>query len=210
MASGGPARWFFDGWSRFYDQPIVQWLTYRPVHDAVLDALRTIRPHRLLDVGCGTGLLTTRMVRELDTATTVGCDFSAGMLAQARARLERVYWVQADALRLPIRDCSVDAVVSTEAFHWFPDQKRALEEFFRVLVPGGHALVAIVNTPNEVTRSVFRLGSSALGQPFDWPTRAGMRALFESAGLRVEAQRRIYRVPAGMLLPAVLTSARRP
>ena len=33
---GGPDRWLFDVWSRFYDAPLVQRLTYRPEHDAVL------------------------------------------------------------------------------------------------------------------------------------------------------------------------------
>ncbi|MGH7895489.1 MAG: class I SAM-dependent methyltransferase, partial [Candidatus Binatia bacterium] len=95
-------------------------------------------------------------------------------------------------------------------FHWFPDKRRALGEFFRVLAPGGRLLVALVNTPNEVVRTAFRIGSSAIGQPFDWPTRVEMRAMFERAGLRVETQRRVYRIPAGMLLPPVMTVGVRP
>jgi len=110
-----------------------------------------------------------------------------------------------DAQRLPLRDASVDAVVSTEAFHWFPDKERALAEIFRVLVPGGRLLVAIVNTPNAAVRTIFQLASHAAGQPFDWPTRGEMRALCERGGFRVEAQRRVFRIPAGLSLPPVLT-----
>ena len=210
MPRRGPSRGFFDVWSRVYEQPLVQWLTYRPVHDAVVRALRPLHPRRALDVGCGTGLLTTRLARELAGTSVVGCDFSSGMLDQARAHPERVAWVRGDALRLPFRDASVDAIVSTEAFHWFPDQRRALAEFFRILVPGGHLLVAIVNTPNRNVRTMFRVASSAVGQPLDWPTQAEMRALVESAGFRVDSQRRLYRLPAGLLLPPVLTTAVRP
>src|SRR5262249_49482839 len=43
-------RWFFDVWSVFYDQPLVQRLTYRPVHEAVLRALRRREPGALLDL----------------------------------------------------------------------------------------------------------------------------------------------------------------
>jgi ubiquinone/menaquinone biosynthesis C-methylase UbiE len=205
VARRGPARWFFDAWSLAYDQPLVQWLTYRPVHDAVLAELRALAPRTVVDVGCGTGLLTTRLVHELANVHVVGLDFSAGMLAHARARSRAVPWVCGDALRLPLRDASADAIVSTEAFHWFPDQPAALAEFRRVLRPGGRALVAIVNTPTAGVRAIVRAGSAVVGQPFDWPTRAEMRALFERAGLRIGGQRRVYRLPAGVLLPPVLT-----
>jgi len=205
----GPSRWLFDAWSGFYDLPLIQRLTYRPVQDAVVAALRELRPRHVLDVGCGTGLLASRLSRELDGATLTGCDFSHGMLVHARGHGARVSWVQGDAQRLPFRDASADAIVSTEAFHWFPDQRRALAEFFRVLVPGGRLLVALVNTPNDAVRTVFRVASSVIGQPFDWPTREEMRELLEEAGFEVESQRRVYRIPAGMLLPPVMTVGRR-
>lgn len=209
-AIAGPSRGLFDLWSTFYDLPLVQRLTYRPVQDVVVAALRATAPRRVLDVGCGTGLLTARLARELPGASVVGCDFSDGMLAHARAHRGPLGWVQGDAERLPFRDRSADAIVSTEAFHWFPDQRRALAEFRRVLVPGGRLLIAFVNTPNDAIRTVFRVASRVVGQPFDWPTRAEMRDLCTGAGLRVEAQRRIVRIPAGLTLPPVLTIATRP
>src|SRR5689334_14000263 len=199
----GPSRSLFDVWSTFYDLPLVQRLTYLPVQDAVVSALRSVAPRRVLDVGCGTGLLATRLRTELPAATIAGCDFSHGMLERARDRDAAVGWIRGDAQRLPLRDASVDAIVSTEAFHWFPDKPRALAEIFRALVPGGRLLVAIVNTPNAAVRTIFQLASQAAGQPFDWPTRADMRALCESAGFRVESQRRVFRIPAGFSLPPV-------
>jgi ubiquinone/menaquinone biosynthesis C-methylase UbiE len=206
----GPSRSLFDVWSTFYDLPLVQRLTYLPVQDAVVAALRPFAPRRVLDVGCGTGLLATRLRAELPAAAIAGCDFSGGMLQRARERDAAVGWIRGDAQRLPLRDSSVDAIVSTEAFHWFPDKERALAEIFRVLVPGGRLLVAIVNTPNVAVRTIFQLASRVAGQPFDWPTRDEMRALCERAGLRVHAQRRVFRIPAGLSLPPVLTIAVRP
>ena len=108
----GPRQFFFDLWSRFYDLPWVQRLIYRPVHDAVLAAAPRHDRRPVLDVGCGTGLFTTRLRRELQRPV-VGCDFSAGMLEQAAARSRRVGWVQANALTLPFRDQTFGAVVST-------------------------------------------------------------------------------------------------
>ena len=205
MSAPGPSRWFFDAWARIYDAPLVQRLTYRPVHDAVVRELVPRRPRRVVDVGCGTGLLTTRLRAALPDARVTGVDFSGGMLAQAAARAPGAAWVRGDALRLPIGSERIDAIVSTEAFHWFPDQTAALAEMRRVLVPGGVVLVALVNVPNDVVAAATGLASRVLGQPLAWPTRARMRALFAGAGLTVVAQRWIFRVPAGLLLPPVLT-----
>jgi hypothetical protein len=47
-------------------------------------------------------------------------------------------------------------------------------------------------------------------RPFYWPTRRRMRALLEAAGFVVEAQRRVYPIPAGLLFPPVPTIAVRP
>ena len=123
--SGGQRRGFFDVWSRVYDLPPVQAAIYHPVHDAVLGELRAHPARRILDVGCGTGDLTARLRAELTTDLVAGCDFSAGMLEQAAARTRAVRWLQGDATRLPFTDSSFEAVVSTEAFHWFPDPNAA-------------------------------------------------------------------------------------
>jgi ubiquinone/menaquinone biosynthesis C-methylase UbiE len=201
---------FFDIWSGFYDAAWVQRLYYRPVHDAVLAALRAPAHGRILDVGCGTGLLSRRLERSRSGSRVIGCDFSAGMLQHAAAHPSKVAWVQGDATRLPFQDATFDAIVSTEAFHWFPDQPRALAEFHRVLVPGGRLLVALIHVPLDLFTRAAHAGSALLGEPASWPTRERMRALVEGAGFRVAAQKRVYRIPMGLLLPPVLTVAVRP
>lgn len=205
----GPKRWFFDAWSRVYDMPLVQRATYRPVQDAVIDALGPVRHARVLDIGCGTGLLPCRLIDSFPGARVVGCDFSGGMLAHAAARGAAVRWVQGDAGRLPFADQVFDAIVSTEAFHWFPDQAAALAEFFRVLTPGGRLLLALMNTPAVLLSAALHVGSRLLGEPFYWPTNRQMREWVEAAGFQIERRQRIYRLP-GLLFPPVLTCARRP
>src|SRR5882724_3315065 len=130
----GPSRGFFDVWSRFYDLPLVQAATYRPLHDAIVRALARGPHAAIVDVGCGTGQLVARLGAMPATNRVVGIDLSAGMLAQAAARLRALpperrdvgRLIRADAARLPLADHAFDVVVSTEAFHWFPDQDACL------------------------------------------------------------------------------------
>jgi SAM-dependent methyltransferase len=132
------------------------------------------------------------------------------MLARADGNARLATLVQGSAAALPFRDSSFDAVVSTEAFHWFPDQDRASREFFRVLSPRGRLFVSLVNPPLEVMSLAGRRLSQLVGEPARWPTRERMRGLVEEAGFRVESQRTVLRLPATLVLPSVLTIAARP
>ncbi|MBX3023429.1 methyltransferase domain-containing protein [bacterium] len=202
----GPDRRFFDLWARVYDLPVVQRAAYWPIHDAVVAALAERPPRRVLDLGCGTGQLADRLQRAWRGARVTGCDFSAGMLAQARRRSRRVRWVRGDAQRLPFADRRFDAVVTTEAFHWFPDQRRALAECRRVLAPDGRLLLAVASPPFAVVADLAAAASRLVGEPFRWPTAGEIRDHLEAAGFRVETQRRIFRLP-GLLMMPVLTVA---
>lgn len=203
----GPRQSFFDLWSRVYDLRAVQWAFYRPVHQAVLRELRRPPARRILDVGCGTGILTERLARELDAELVCGCDFSIGMLEHARTRRAGP-WVQADAQRLPVSKGSIDVVVSTESFHWFPDPDAALAEFRRVLVPNGRLLVGVVNMRTASMSLVASAIAARLGEPAHWTTRAEMKHRVERAGFRVVRQHRVARI-GGITLPTVLTVATR-
>jgi len=207
MGVAGPKRWLFDTWSLFYDLPWIQRAVYRAPQDAVLARLRAASCRTVLDVGCGTGQLAARIRRDLPGTRVVGCDFSNGMLRQARARERGAWWVQGDAGHLSFRSGTFDAVASTEAFHWFPDQRSALAEFRRVLRPGGRLLLALVNPRFALTGRVMHLASRAVGEPFYWPTASEMRRQVRAAGFHVEQQVRLFRLPGALLLPPVLTVA---
>jgi ubiquinone/menaquinone biosynthesis C-methylase UbiE len=189
----------FDVLARAYDTEIVQRIGYRPAQDEVVAELRKAGSRRILDVGCGTGILAARIDDELSPEIVYGCDASAGMLAQAQSRSSEVHWCQGQAEHLPLPDGEVDAVVSTNAFHFF-DKPAALADFFRVLAPGGIAVVVMVSSP---TVGISRL--TAVSGTGSFPTRREMRALFGNAGFDKVTQRRVDR-PFLRIVPECVTT----
>jgi ubiquinone/menaquinone biosynthesis C-methylase UbiE len=169
--------------SRVYDLPLLQTLAYRSNHDAVMDELARRDVKVIVDVGCGTGVLTERIARELHPQRLVGCDASGGMLAKARERDVEVEWQLTRAESLPIESDAVDAIVCTEAFHFF-DQPAAMAEFRRILRPGGSVIVVSVLT-----------------------ARGQMQKLVADAGLELVDQRVARRLPG--MPGSLVTIARR-
>lgn len=110
---------------------------------AVLGHARVGAGSSVLDVGCGTGVLTVAAVRTVgDEGSVVGVDPNEGMLAVARRSAPTVGWRQAPAEDLPFDDRSFDHTVSQFAAMFFVDRAAALDEMARVTVAGGTVTIA--------------------------------------------------------------------
>ena len=100
----------------------------------------------VLELGSGGGLDTTLLFKRLGASTRViGVDLSLDMVQRAarslgELELSHVYNTQAVAEELPVRDNSVDWVVSNGIFNLSPEKERILSEIHRVLKPKGHVL----------------------------------------------------------------------
>ncbi|MFE0170672.1 methyltransferase domain-containing protein [Streptomyces sp. NPDC059002] len=126
-----------------------------------LAALSGARPgDRVLDVGCGTGLLTRRMARTVaPDGSAVGVDPSPSVLAYARDHTTEANCSYEEGVgqELGLPDASVDVVVSCLALHHVPEDQRqaAVREMHRVLRPGGRLMLADFRPPR--TRAARRL-----------------------------------------------------
>jgi len=134
----------------------------RTKHDAVLARVTVQDGARVLDVGCGTGLLAARLPR----ARVVGVDLSSGMLERARVRLLPV---QGSALALPFRDGAFELVFAvTSLLVPARELTRALLELGRVARPGARVAVTLLreNAPAGFTRELRACGLEPEAEAF--------------------------------------------
>ena len=104
----------------------------------VTRAVTGIAYPRLLDLGCGTGVLAERVIEEVPQARLACIDLSPRMVEVACARLGNTSEISlGDAEHLPFHDASFDVVWCNDSFHHYPDPERAAFQVWRVLAPGG-------------------------------------------------------------------------
>ncbi len=130
----------------------------------LLDSIGPARGLRILDVGCGDGVLATPLAQ--DGAQVTGLDASADMLASAHRRARaagvEVDLVEGDAGNLPFPAGQFDCVVSVATLCFVEDPRPTIREMVRVLQPGGRLILGELGRWNlwAVQRRVKgRLGS---------------------------------------------------
>jgi len=113
---------------------------------------------RVLDVACGTGDLSLTLF-ESTGARVIGTDFCRPMLGIAATKIPRdIPLIEGDALNLPFRDSSFDAVTIAFGLRNLASVEGGLAELRRVLKPGGWVAVLEFSRPaNAMLRPVFGL-----------------------------------------------------
>ena len=148
---------------------------------------------RVIDVACGTGILTREVaLRTGSTGAVIGIDPNPGMVAVAKQLAPAIEWREGVAESLPFPDQSFDAVVSQFGLMFFTDQRQALREMLRVLAPGGRLAVAVWDSldsmpayASEVVlleHTAGRQAADALRAPFVLGNRKHLAELFSEVG----------------------------
>lgn len=107
---------------------------------------------QVLEIACGTGILTGELVAALGTTADItSTDLNDAMIAVAKSHVasDRVRWQTADATSLPFDHASFDVVVCQFGCMFFPDKAAAAREVRRVLRPGGVFLFNVWGTLAE-------------------------------------------------------------
>ena len=120
-----------------------------PAHDLMLDMVDLQPGEHVLDVACGTGLVSLRMAATVGASgAVVGTDISGEMVEAARRiaverHVTKVRFERADAEALPFASTTFDAAVCGLGLMYVPDPIKALAEMRRLLRPGGRAAAAV-------------------------------------------------------------------
>jgi ubiquinone/menaquinone biosynthesis C-methylase UbiE len=189
----------FDRRAESYDRgPLGTWHRLVVERTASIALAAVATPTRVLDVGCGTGLLLELLAARLpETVELAGVDPAQGMVARSRERLvgdRRVAVEHAAAELLPFDAGSFDLMVSSMSFDHWKDQPAGLAECRRVLRDDGRLVVA-------------DLLAGWLGRRRRARTVPRASRLFPDAGLRPLGWERVYDLGPLRLVQAVVAEA---
>jgi ubiquinone/menaquinone biosynthesis C-methylase UbiE len=136
-------------------------------YEMVAEDILTCYPAKsILDIGTGPGWLLVKLYQRSPSLRLVGIDLSASMVVQARKNLAGLRLADiikvcvGKSSQLPFAVASFDTVVSTGSLHHWKDPLAGLNEIYRVLKPGGYALIydIVRDTPADIleqTRQEF-------------------------------------------------------
>lgn len=180
-----------------YNQYMGRWS--RQIAPRFLDWLAVPAERDWLEVGCGTGALSSTILARCEPRSLLSIDPSEGFLATARANVTdaRVTFQVGDVQALPVPDASRDVVASALMLNFVPDRPRALAEMKRALRPGGRLGFYVWDYPGEgmeFMRAFWHAASEldpaaadlAENKRFPFCTQDGLRALVADAGFVAE------------------------
>ena len=148
----------------------------------------------VLDVGCGTGVLTRELTRHVGgNGSATGFDLSESMLGVARVRCPEATFKQGNVVDLPFDDQSFDVVISSFMLMFVPKPEKALSEMRRVLKTGGRLVVSVWQglENNVVYRKLVEAthevagadSANSLAWPFSMGEPGRLESIFRAAGI---------------------------
>jgi len=164
-----------------------------PLAVKFLDLLDPQRGQRVLDVGCGTGIVTAELAERVGQEAVSAIDPSPPFLSAVRMRLPHVDLRDGHAEEMPFDDDAFDLALAQLSVHFMADPARGVAEMARVVRPGG-TVAAVVwdvhggGSPLAVFwRAAHAFDPNAMAaSPLPGPEDADLTTIFERAGLQPE------------------------
>ena len=211
MARSERVARYWDKLADLYDEnELLAGATYPAIVESIKDEFTPM--DRLLEVGAGTGILTVEVALLVQHVTCT--DIAPEMVERARAKLaqfEHVDYRVEDAAGLSLEDGSFDVVLCCNVLHQMANPGLAVEEFHRVLRPGGKLLAITITQGDMSLWGKVRMGVEyffRFGIPPEMHTfrLSSFRRLISDAGFDVLKSALVARDP----LPTAYVAARKP
>ena len=210
-------HWQLEGSAaELYQRYLVPAITTKWAED-LIDRVQPRPGEAVLDVACGTGVVTRLAAKRVAQRRVAALDLNAGMLAVARSVPNEgapIDWIEGSALCMPFPSDSFDVVLCQLGLQFFPDQGRALREMRRVLrntgraalsvyspierTPGAYAFVLALDDVIGADASRIKRGEHAFTDP------AQLETLLRDAGFDADVQT----VEQTIVFPSVLDYVR--
>ena len=121
--------------------------------DKYITYLGIKKDFKVLDLGCGTGVISIRLSELLrKRGAGVCCDFSIPMLRVAKKKIEHVNFICADAEQLPFKSGFFDTVVCFSCFPHFKNKNKVLKDISRVLKHSGNLFIGHLLSSFEIAQ----------------------------------------------------------
>ncbi|MBN2424112.1 MAG: class I SAM-dependent methyltransferase [Calditrichaceae bacterium] len=99
---------------------------------------------QVLDTGCGTGILIPILEKYKEISRIIELDIAKNMVRNAKDKqgyFKNTGFINGDAVHIPLMDNSIDTVIAYAVYPHIHDPQKALEEFYRILKPGGRLAI---------------------------------------------------------------------
>lgn len=113
----------------------------------ILENLDLSGKEKILEIGCGRGFYLKTLINLWPNLMITGLDLNEKYLNIARQFVnnQKVKLIQGDAISLPFANQSFGRIIATEILEHIPDDQKAISEMYRVLKPGGIAMITVPN-----------------------------------------------------------------
>lgn len=143
--------------------------------NSLISELKLKGNERILDLGCGDGILTEQLALSVPNGSVLGIDASAGMIETAKGIIrDNLTFQQMDINEINFSN-EFDIIFSNAALHWVKDHKRLLKNAYGALKPNGILLWDFggagncANFIDVVSRKITDTGFAEYFRDFEWP-----------------------------------------